>query len=138
MATRSTITLVTPANNMGSIYCHWDGYLSGVGLGLLDHINTPDKVKALIKEGNRSSLDSEPYYKEEGWGGNRPASFIEPQEYNYVYDMAKEQWSVFSMHLDGADTYETRVPLTRDFIGAETKILFDKAVSELKKCPLPQ
>jgi hypothetical protein len=104
---------------MGSIYCHWDGYLSEVGLGLLDHFDTPDKVKALIKEGNRSSLDSEPYYKKEGWGGNRPASFIEPQEYNYVYDIAKEQWSVFSMHMDGANTYETRVPLTRVLIGAK-------------------
>jgi len=116
MATRSTITLVTPEGNIESIYCHWDGYLSGVGLGLLDYINTPDKVRALINEGNRSALGVAPYYQTEGWEGNRPACFIEPQEYNYVWEEAKGAWSVFSMHMDGADEYADRVKLTRNLI----------------------
>src|SRR5208283_537553 len=38
------------------IYCHWDGYLSGVGETLLHHYNSKEKALALIELGNLSAL----------------------------------------------------------------------------------
>ena len=122
MATRSTITHVTSDNKIQSIYCHWDGNITGVGMGLMKHINPNQKVKALIAEGNRSTLGADAYHHTEGWGGNRPASFIEPQEYNYVYDEVDEQWYVFSYHIEGAETYSNRIELTRELVYAKISV----------------
>ncbi len=40
-----------------SIYCHWDGYLDGVGKTLLEHYTDQTKLHALLALGDRSSLD---------------------------------------------------------------------------------
>ena len=45
MATRSFIAKYDYiAEEYTAIYCHWDGYVSGVGLTLRDHYNTDEKV----------------------------------------------------------------------------------------------
>jgi hypothetical protein len=56
MATRCRIAVARPGGAFESIYCHWDGYPSGVGRVLLDHYTDPDKVEALIALGDLSSL----------------------------------------------------------------------------------
>lgn len=40
-----------------SIYCHWDGYVDGVGLMLVNHYRDPTKVAELMSLGNLSVLD---------------------------------------------------------------------------------
>jgi hypothetical protein len=55
MATRSTITLSTK-DGYKSIYCHYDGYLTGVGTMLQQYYDTQEKVEALIALGSLSSL----------------------------------------------------------------------------------
>jgi len=56
MATRSRIGLKLDDGTIKQVYCHWDGYVEGVGLTLVENYNTIDKVEELINLGNISSL----------------------------------------------------------------------------------
>jgi hypothetical protein len=56
MSTRSTISVLQKDNSVKSIYCHWDGYLSGAGETLLTYYNSYEKANQLIALGNLSSL----------------------------------------------------------------------------------
>ena len=61
MSTRSAIIMKTQEGYAG-IYCHFDGYESGVGQTLLDHYSgegkaSADKVASLIALGDISVLD---------------------------------------------------------------------------------
>lgn len=56
MATRSTIAIENLDGTVFQVYCHWDGYLTGVGKTLLDHYNTREAVEKLISGGAISSL----------------------------------------------------------------------------------
>jgi len=56
MATRSTIALEYADGTVHQIYCHWDGYLEGVGKTLLEHYMDPFKVRELMDLGDISSL----------------------------------------------------------------------------------
>lgn len=57
MGTRSTIALERNDGTVIQVYCHWDGYLSGVGATLYGYYNTPEKLEELIEMGDISSLD---------------------------------------------------------------------------------
>ncbi len=57
MATRSTIALEYADGSIKQIYCHWDGYISGVGATLFEHYDTPEKVNELLSQGDASSID---------------------------------------------------------------------------------
>ena len=56
MSTNSRIAVVQKNGKVKSIYCHWDGYLSGVGQTLVDHYNDEKKANALVKLGDISCL----------------------------------------------------------------------------------
>ncbi len=58
MATRSTISILNLDGTVNSIYCHWDGYIDGIGLTLLKHYNTRESINKLIAGGEISSLGS--------------------------------------------------------------------------------
>lgn len=58
MATRSAIAKQLGQNKYKAIYCHWDGYPEGVGACLFRDYNTPERVDALLKLGDLSSLHS--------------------------------------------------------------------------------
>ena len=55
MGTRSTIA-VKHGNRIKAVYCHWDGYVEGVGATLLEHYQASPKANNLIALGNISSL----------------------------------------------------------------------------------
>lgn len=58
MSTRSRIGIEDPeTGKVRSIYCHFDGYLSGVGQTLLDHYKDRAKIEALMNLGDLSVLD---------------------------------------------------------------------------------
>ena len=61
MSTRSTIAIERKDGTRTAIYCHWDGYIEGVGVTLQLAYNTAEKVEELLKLGNISSLR---YYTE--------------------------------------------------------------------------
>lgn len=59
MATRSTIALEYADGTVGQVYCHWDGYLEHNGQILYTNYKDPFKVRALLDQGDISSLDAE-------------------------------------------------------------------------------
>ncbi len=56
MSTHSAIIIKTGPKEYKGIYCHFDGYLSGVGLILLTHYKTKTKVLELLELGDLHSL----------------------------------------------------------------------------------
>jgi hypothetical protein len=60
MATRSTIALEFADGTVQQIYCHWDGYLSGVGAELVSDYSDPFELAELIAQGDTSTIGS-PY-----------------------------------------------------------------------------
>jgi len=69
MGTRSRIGIRQEDGTILSIYCHWDGYYSSVGLTLYQEYKDAEKVRALMSFGDRSSLLDTP--SEEGSYGER-------------------------------------------------------------------
>jgi hypothetical protein len=59
MSTRSYIGLLQKNGKVKAIYCHFDGYLDGVGKTLLNHYTAIDKIKKLLSLGSISCLRSE-------------------------------------------------------------------------------
>lgn len=57
MSTRSAIARQNPDGSVDVIYCHWDGYLTGVGLELVGYYSTKSKLDRLIELGNISTLE---------------------------------------------------------------------------------
>jgi len=57
MATRSRIAIENEDGSVKSIYCHFDGYLSGVGKTLFNHYDK-EKLEKLIELGDISSLEN--------------------------------------------------------------------------------
>ena len=55
MATRSAIG-IADSDKITAVYCHWDGYLDGVGECLLEHWTARGAVRQLISMGDISSL----------------------------------------------------------------------------------
>ena len=71
MATRSLIGLTKEDGTIQVIYCHWDGYPSGVGLQLALNYNDVETIQKLMDLGDRSSLTGAPtadetYYATQG------------------------------------------------------------------------
>lgn len=60
MATRSTIALEFADGTVHQVYCHWDGYLSGVGAQLQSEFSDPFALRDLIDGGDMSTI-GEPY-----------------------------------------------------------------------------
>ena len=56
MGTRSRIAAANADGTFTGIYCHWDGYPSGVGKTLRDHYSDPATVAELIALGDLSTL----------------------------------------------------------------------------------
>jgi hypothetical protein len=102
MATRSRIAVELEKGRVISVYCHNDGYITGVGLDLIKKfplMTDPKIVEAFIREGDRSSIDLS--YAE--WRGEKcppqkrasVALFFDGdiEEYGYLYT-AEGEWLV--------------------------------------------
>lgn len=60
MSTRSRIGIEDQeTGKVRSVYCHFDGYLDGVGQTLVDHYKDREKVEELIALGDLSALGEE-------------------------------------------------------------------------------
>jgi hypothetical protein len=78
--------------NVLQIYCHWDGYLEGVGRELIDCFNSYDDALKLILEGDCSYIEGGVacHYtsKGEDWESNRPEQRMHAkclEDYLYVF-----------------------------------------------------
>ena len=110
MATRSRIGLVNQDGSIDSIYCHFDGYISGNGRILDQHYNSLEKIQELIALGDLSSLGEEiglqhPFSSYEGFRGSE-------QDYKSMYGKMctaymrdRGETGCLPVHSDGVDDF---------------------------------
>ena len=96
MSTRSTISMIDPLNPtlIKTAYCHYDGYLDGVGRKLLESYDTQEKVEKLLSSNRdiRDLLGDEPDFFDDSINAWNPAFIkhdclygIDEQDYNYLF-----------------------------------------------------
>lgn len=56
MSTRSRIGIEEKDGSITSVYCHFDGYVDGVGLALIKNFDTEEKARELIDLGDLSTV----------------------------------------------------------------------------------
>ena len=70
MGTRSLISLKNPDETFDAVYCHFDGYPSGVGETLKKSYTSEEKTRELIARGDMSclteSIDDCEFYTKRG------------------------------------------------------------------------
>jgi hypothetical protein len=102
MATRSRIGVELKGGKVISVYCHHDGYITGVGLDLIKKfplMTDPKIVEAFIREGDRSSIDlSYKEWRDEKCPPQKRASVPlffngDIEAYGYLYT-AEGEWLV--------------------------------------------
>lgn len=138
MSTRSNIAIQRKDGTRTGIYCHFDGYIEGVGVTLQLAYNTAEKVEELLKLGNISTLG---YYTESrDTNENGTIAYHRDrgedlefwdteQEFNYLFDEWDGVWYVTSEKWI-EDTFATRM-LKLDYAeGKEKRLLLD-AIAEV-------
>lgn len=84
--------------NVLSVYCHFDGYPTGVGADLLKYHNSYEKALALILCGDLSFVEGntcEPYAATEGIINNKPHIESRPTKHvQYLYTFKDGRWQV--------------------------------------------
>lgn len=148
MATRSTIGIKRSDRTVTKIYCHWDGYIEWNGAILQKYYNTADKVKALLKLGNLSSLGPEigpddPHdwdigaqsdhrkcrtYTSRGeeWA---QAGENQLEEYNYLFDEEEAVWIVSRETYKKPGKTAKSLGIDEGIYGYETDYLIDLLAS---------
>jgi hypothetical protein len=116
MGTRSTIALEFADGTVQQVYCHWDGYLSGVGAELVSDYSDPFALRDLIDGGDMSSIGSpytergEELYVRKFRDFNDYAANGQDEEYDYILRCVdgKAAWFVRCYATEGKFvTFET-------------------------------
>ena len=124
MSTRSRIALQLTEDSFVSVYHHWDGYPSWLGVTLKKKFNTREKIAELIDGGDLSSCDSDTDWNMEKLDESRPLYYndrgenTEPalhlniddffaigEEYAYVYTLDHE-WECYAIDHSYDDDYK--------------------------------
>ncbi len=117
MGTRARIGLEHTDGSITSVYHHWDGYSSWLGVKLNELYNTPEKVSDLIAGGDMSICcddDGQPnpqYYSQRGehCPPRTDADYHEytdvdrGEEFHYIWTTDHEWLCIDQHQLDGTD-----------------------------------
>jgi hypothetical protein len=110
MSTRSTIALEFADGSVSQVYCHFDGYLDGVGAILVEGYSNPFELQKLIDQGNMSSI-GEPYTS---LGGSYEAEA--PRRYQnvvkYFYECYREEYDYILRPINSKAVWFVRFNLT--------------------------
>ena len=152
MSTRSNIAIETKDGQVKAVYCHSDGYLSGVGKTLIQHYTNYDDVEKLINGGGISSLgdnlNDTSYYCRDWGRKDEDKPMIYNNEYCMIFDMSgatmieyiylfkNNDWYVSdSKYINkkklGKDAYDMGLSYWTNF----NKVLSKKYAKELKDEP---
>jgi hypothetical protein len=89
--TRSSIAIILEDNSIIGTYCHYDGYLEGVGTQLVNHFTTTEEIVKLIKGGDIRCIENgeveyfiEPY-TERSWEDYDDFLDNMEQDFNYLF-----------------------------------------------------
>lgn len=105
MSTRCFIGKTLADGQVQGIYCHHDGYFSGVGRTLKEFYTSPSQVDALLALGDISSLGmntdkglTEAYHRDRGEDFNSNTTYLSVEEFlaNVGTDMGAEYAYIFS------------------------------------------
>lgn len=101
MSTRSTIAVLNPDGTVSQVYCHFDGYLSGVGVELFENYTDFDSVKELVELGDMSALGSD-VYSTIYYGRDRNETGTEPYVFKSYedYKTSKGSWNDYNYYFD--------------------------------------
>jgi len=106
MGTRSTIALEFADGSVSQVYCHFDGYLDGVGAQLVSDYSNPFELRNLIDQGDMSSI-GEPYTDRgesiEDTAACRFQNFDE-----YVAECEQEEYDYILRNVDGKAVWFVR------------------------------
>jgi hypothetical protein len=106
MATRSTIALEVADGSVSQVYCHFDGYLSGVGADLVSGYSDPFELQKLIDGGDMSCI-GEPFTgRGESYEDNAPSRFQNFDE--YTAECEQEEYDYILRNVDGKATWFVR------------------------------
>lgn len=105
MSTRSNIGILNNDGTVTAVYVHMDGYPEGMGNYLLNLYNTKAKIRARLKLGNSSTVNSG-YHKDRGEDSWKAESFANKTEYltervfgwvEYQYLYEAGEWHVYKV-----------------------------------------
>ena len=101
MSTRSRIAIEKQDGTVTSIYCHFDGYISGNGETLQTNYSNREKVEQLIALGDISSLKSDidetvAYHRDRGEDLNQKQHTNVEDFYNEAFEMGEEYGYLFT------------------------------------------
>ena len=112
MGTRSTIALEFADGSVSQVYCHWDGYLSGVGAELESDYTDPFALQKLIDGGDMSTI-GEPYTaRGEAYEDCAPRRYQTVDE--YFADCQQEEYDYILRPVDGEAVWFVRCYATGD------------------------
>ena len=97
MSTNSLISIKEPSGKTTGIYCHWDGYIDGVGTVLYHCYQNVNKIRELIALGDIS-------YLEEKVAPTKPGHSFDHPEANVTVAYHRDRGEEFNQIT--ADTYE--------------------------------
>lgn len=111
MSTRSYIGRLTEDKQVFFVYCHFDGYPSGVGTTLREYYDRPEDVIKLLSFGDISVL-APTVEQSFFYGRDRKEPGTEQQQitydefmsekidYRYLFDEYSEEWSCYNIQGD--------------------------------------
>jgi len=92
MSTRSIIAIEQQDKKVKSVYCHYDGYLKGVGQTLLNNYNDYETIDKLLKCSMSSlgeTIEQTNYYNE---NNEHDKPVIYNNEYCFMYDLRADMY----------------------------------------------
>jgi hypothetical protein len=106
MSTRSTIALEFADGSVSQVYCHFDGYLDGVGDDLVRGYSDPFELRELIDGGDMSCI-GEPYTdRGESYEDTKARRFQNFDE--YVAECQQEEYDYILRNVNGKATWFVR------------------------------
>lgn len=128
MATRSTIALEFADGTVEQVYCHWDGYLSGVGDELRSDYSDPFALRELIDGGDMSTI-GEPYAaRGEAYEDVKARKFRHFDD--YVENGQDEEYDYILRNIDGVATWFVRCYATEgEFVTFEAARLAEQTIA---------
>ena len=106
MGTRSTIALEFADGSVSQVYCHFDGYLDGVGADLVRGYSDPFELRELIDGGDMSCI-GEPYTdRGESYEDTKARRFQNFDE--YVAECQQEEYDYILRNVNGKATWFVR------------------------------
>ena len=103
MGTRSTIALEFADGTVEQIYCHWDGYLDGVGAELQSDYTDPFALRDLIDAGDTSTIGSPYSNRSEDCPARKYKDIAE-----YFAECQQEEYDYILRNVNGAATWFVR------------------------------